>query len=176
MWLALPHWLSRPMGETVGKLEQVGHAVDASPPGGLQLVEELGDPAQGIAICADQALSALPHLGYQAALLQHRHVLLNDGKRHRVEVGEHRHGWSALKAATNDVPSGGVGESMEHGVGFGVGQSIYNHMVVRQRPHEPRKRAQCFRLPLTRQCREAPPGRSRLKRRGASCAPSSASQ
>jgi hypothetical protein len=108
-----------------------GHAVDASAPGRLEIVEDPPRPADRAAVAAHELLAPAALLGDEAGPLQHRDVLLHRSEAHRVDVGESRHRRLVHDAAVEDVAARGVGQCVEQAVHILLlGPTTYNHSVV----------------------------------------------
>lgn len=114
--------------------QQFGHAVHASAPGRLELLEDAPRAADRGGVGADELLPSATLPGDQTGPLQHGHVLVHRGEAHRVDVGESRDRRLAACAAVEDVSARGVGQCVEQPVHLHLhlrlARSRYNHLVV----------------------------------------------
>ena len=97
--------------------DEVGHAVDATAPQRLVLVEQAARQAEPLDVGAHDLAAAGALLGDQAGPLEHRDVLLHGGEAHGVVPGQLGDALAAAERAQDDVAPGGVRQGGEDLVG-----------------------------------------------------------
>lgn len=111
--------------------EYLTELVQSVSPHLLELLEEALGLGDRLHVAVYELLATPFLLGDQQGPLENRNVLLNSGKAHGVAAGKLGYRVLAVHRSPEDVPPGGVGQSVEQAIcPLLIFQKIYNHSVV----------------------------------------------
>ncbi len=97
--------------------DEVGHAIDATAPQRLVLVEQAARQAEPLDVGAHDLAAAGALLGDEAGPFEHGDVLLHRREAHRVVPGQLGDALAAVERAQDDVAPGGIGQGGEDVIG-----------------------------------------------------------
>jgi hypothetical protein len=118
------------MCRPLGAGDEAGHALDATAPQRLVLIEQAPSQLEPLDVGAHDLAAAGALLGDEAGALEHGDVLLDRCKAHRVVPGQLDDALTTVEGPHDDIAPGRIREGGKDVVGVERGGHLYNHTVV----------------------------------------------